>query len=139
VEIGRMTVVLLDGNRFIDCQSILGYQGRPMLQVSARPLRIELVTPENLPSGLRVRVSQRECDPSNDVRVVATDKSFAIFWREYAVAIAILVETDTVHLKLDLRPLGINIYDDFEALHIGSNAFSRNEVRNAATAINLAD
>ena len=110
-----------------------------MLQVGVDPVHVELATPENLPSGRAVRVGQNARSPQENVRVVATTQSFAIFWLDYALAVATLLDAETVHLKLDLRPLGINIYDDFDGLHIGTNVFSRNEVSHAAVGINLGD
>ncbi|MBI4269165.1 MAG: hypothetical protein HY615_02445 [Candidatus Rokubacteria bacterium] len=52
---------------------------------------------------------------------------------------ATLFDAGTVHLKLDLRPLGITIYDDADGLHIGQNVFSGNVVDRSAVAISLAD
>jgi hypothetical protein len=134
-----MSAVLLGGNRFVECRSILAYRGNPVLHVDVDPLHVELVTPENLPSHRAVRVSRQERSPEKDIRVVATSESLAIFWREYALVVATRFDADTAHLKLDLRPLGINIYDDFAGLHIGTNLFSGNEVSHAAVAINLGD
>jgi len=134
-----MSVVLLGGNRFVDCLSILAYRGSPMLQVDTEPLRVQLVTPENLPSHRAIRVDQQVQTPEKDVRVVATSESFSVFWRDHALALATRWDPETAHLKLDLRPLGINIYDDFAGLHIGTNIFSGNEVSHAAVAINLGD
>ena len=134
-----MSVVLLGGNRFIDCQSILAYRGTPLLKVSVNPLRVELTTPDNLPSGRIVKVDRNAQSPAQDVRVVATPQSFAIVWQDYPLVMAALLDAGTALVKLDLRPLGINIYDDFAGLHIGTNAFARNEVSNVAVAINLGD
>ena len=134
-----MSVVLIGGNRFIDCRSILAYRGSPLLQVSVNPLRVELVTPDNLPSGRAVRVDQNAQGPAPDVRVMATSQSSAIFWQDYPLVLAALVEAETALVKLDLRPLGINIYDDIAGLHIGTNVFAHNEVSHAAVAINLGD
>ena len=134
-----MSVVLLGGNRFVECQSILAYQGNPVLRVDVDPLRVELTTPENLPSRRAVRVGANARCPEKEVRVVATAESFAIFWREYALVLATRLDPGTAHLKLDLRPLGMNIYDDFAGLHIGTNIFSGNEVSHTAVAINLGD
>jgi hypothetical protein len=55
------------------------------------------------------------------------------------VAVALHRSADTVHLKIDLRPFGYEIYDDVEGLHIGTNLFAHNEIRGAAVAISLAD
>lgn len=134
-----MSAVLLGGNRFVECQSILAHHGKPMLQVAVDPMRVDLVTPDNLPSGRAVRVERDAPSPDENVRVVATPRSFAIFWGDHALVVATLLDADTVHLKLDLRPLGINIYDDLDGLHVGTNVFSQNHVSRAAAAINLGD
>lgn len=134
----RMSVVLLGGNRFEDCRSILAYKGEPMLQILFDPLRVQLATPQDGSSRPAVRVEEARA-PGGDTRVVATPSAFAIFWKDYAISLAILCDTAVAYLKLDLRPLGIMIFDDMEGLHIGSNVFARNVVSHAAVAINLGD
>jgi len=134
-----MSTVILGGNRFVDCESILGYRGTSLLKVGFAPLRLELVTPEELPSQRAVRVDEQGLSPPDRVRVVRSPQSFAIFWDEDALAMATLLDPDTAHLKLDLRPLGINIYDDPNGLHIGHNTFTGNSVTGSATAISLGD
>ena len=47
------------------------------------------------------------------------------------------MDQDTVHLKLDLRPIGIAIYDDHKGLHIGSNLFVLASFANCMTAISI--
>jgi hypothetical protein len=134
-----MSTVLLGGNRFVECESILAYKGMPILKVGSDPLHLELVTPNGSPSRPSVRVDHKGGSPPDQVRVVATPRSFAVFWREHALAVATLLDAETVHLKLDLRPLGINIHDDLDGLHIGHNVFSGNLVSHSAAAINLGD
>jgi hypothetical protein len=132
-----MSTVLLGGNRFIDCQSLLAYKSQPLLQVLFNPIRVVLATPGDLPSIRTMRVEPSGAVEGDDVTIVETPSSFAVFRGESALILATLLSADTAHLKLDLRPLGINIYDDVEGLHIGSNLFSGNVVSRAATAINL--
>jgi hypothetical protein len=73
------------------------------------------------------------------VRIVSTPLSFAVFWEEDALAVATLFDADTAHVKLDLRPLGITIYDDADGLHIGQNILAGNVVSHSAVAISLGD
>jgi hypothetical protein len=131
--------VLLGKNRFIDCDSILAYKGQIVLRVRFEPLRVNLVTPEGLPSGRAVHVDDKAIRPRQSVKIVETSNSFAVFWNESALVLATLLSEDTAHLKLDLRPLGMLIYDDVDGLHIGQNRFTGNVVTRAAAAINLAD
>ena len=133
-----MSTVLLGRNRFVECESILAYKGTPILKVGFDPLRLELATPEGVPSRA-VRVDQKGRSPEDRVRIVATPQSFAVFWENEALAVATLLDAETAHLKLDLRTLGINIYDDPDGLHIGQNIFSENVVSHSAAAINLGD
>ena len=133
-----MSTVLLGRNRFVECESILAYKGTPILKVGFDPLRLELATPEGVLSRA-VRVDQKGRSPEDRVRIVATPQSFAVFWENEALAVATLLDAETAHLKLDLRPLGINIYDDPDGLHIGQNIFSENVVSHSAAAINLGD
>jgi len=134
-----MSTVVLGGNRFVDCESILAYRGTAILKVGFAPLRLDLATPEDLPSHRVVRVDQQGWSPQDRVRVVRTPQSFAVFWEDDALAVATLLDPETAHLKLDLRPLGINIYDDPDGLHIGQNTFAGNRVSGSAAAISLGD
>ena len=133
-----MSTVLLGRNLFVECESILAYKGTPILKVGFDPLRLELATPEGVLSRA-VRVDQKGRSPEDRVRIVATPQSFAVFWENEALAVATLLDAETAHLKLDLRTLGINIYDDPDGLHIGQNIFSENVVSHSAAAINLGD
>lgn len=122
--------VILGGNRFIDCQNILSYKGQPVLRVRTSPLHVEINPPPDIPGVPNPVV----------LRNVQSERSFGVFTTgDRAVALATLLdpEKQIVHLTLDLRPLGMNIYDDPQGLHVGSNLFSMNVVDRAATAINL--
>jgi len=131
-----VSTVLLGSNRFVDCGSILSFKGTPVLAVKLEPLRAELTTPEQ-PPLVHVHVNHEHSSPNDHVKTVATPRSFAIFWDDHALTLATLLDDLTIHLKLDLRPLGINIYDDPQGLHIGQNVFTGNVVKDCATAINL--
>jgi hypothetical protein len=122
--------VVLGGNNLINCPTLLAYRGAPLLRVLFNPFRLELNVPPDLP-GAPNPVALRH---------VTTERSDAVFaGGDQAVAIATLLDpaSDSAHLHLDLRPLGINIYDDLTGLHVGNNLFAGNVVEGAAVAINL--
>jgi hypothetical protein len=131
--------VVLGANRFVECGSLLAYKGKCVLGVDFDPLGVRLVTPRDLPSQLWVHVDRDVVRPEDAVRIVKTASSFAVFWKEYALALATLLSPEVAHLKLDLRPIGMRVYDDVDGLHIGNNRFSGNVITRAAAAINLAD
>jgi len=61
-------------------------------------------------------------------------------WRrleDYPLLIAALVNDTTVHPKIDLRPLGLRIYDDAQGLHLGGNVLWHNAFTDCSTAIAL--
>lgn len=76
-------------------------------------------------------------DASQELKVIAEDQSVSIFWAQTPLAIATLLDPCTIHLKLDLRRLGLNIFEDADGLHIGSNVFSHNDLVNCDTAISV--
>jgi len=130
--------VILGGNSFVDCQTLLAYQGRAVLRVLLAPVRVVLNTPSDVPNVRHLSVDDEgRVNPAEAGSVVARDHWFAFIANETPLVVAILASPDTVHLRIELRPLGMNIYDDVNGLHIGGNAFRGNDIRNAASAINL--
>ena len=137
-----MTTVLLGNNRFVDCHALLGLREQSVLQVLTAPLRVSLSIPPGLPSGLTFEVRenaivQNPGQAAQYLRVVARDTSVGIFWGEASLVLAVLLDSSTVHLRVDLRSLGVNFYDDIQGLHIGGNALARNAFSNCTTAIAL--
>jgi len=134
-----VTIVAIGSNHFIDCPTLIAVRQHALLRVAATPLRVSLTTPPDLPSGKMVQVvdNQHQCDSDSNVQVVASDKSVAVFWGEAPLAIATLLDEATVSLRIDLRPIGISLFDDALGLHVGDNVFAGNQVANAPTAIAL--
>lgn len=134
-----MTRVVLGSNHFVDCADILAIRQHSLLRVSADPLRISLTTPPDLPSVGAVQVIDNQSRSGSDpkVRVVQSETSVAVFWHEAPLLIATALGDGAVSLRLDLRPLGINLYDDTLGLHLGSNRIAGNQIANCSTAIAL--
>ena len=134
-----MTTVVLGSNHFVDCSTLIAVRQHALLRVAVSPLRLSVVTPPGLPSGRAVHIVENERKPESDasVRVVVSDKSVAVFWKEAPLAIATLLDESTVSLRLDLRPIGINLFDDGQALHLANNVFAGNVLSGSPTAIVL--
>ena len=137
-----MTTVLLGNNRFVDCHALLGLHEQSVLQVLTAPLRVSLLIPPGLPSGITFEVRENAIVQSPGqaalcLRIVARDTSVGIFWGDVSLVLAVLFDPSTVHLRVDLRPLGVNFYDDIQGLHVGGNALARNAFSNCTTAIAL--
>ena len=134
-----MTDVILGTNRFVDCDAIVAIRQHELLRVFTSPLRVSLTTPPDLPSGRSVQVvdSDSQLQSAANVQVVKGDRSVAIFWDETPLVIATLLGESLVSLRVDLRQIGVNLFDDADGLHIGSNLFAGNLVSGASTAISL--
>jgi len=134
-----MITVVLGSNHLVDCENILAIRQHPLLRVTTKPLRVSLTTPPDLPSARGVQVVDNEVREGSDakVQVVKSETSVAVFWGEVPLAIATALDQTTVSLRLDLRPIGINLYDDAAGLHAGGNKFSGNEIAKFQTAIGL--
>ena len=134
-----MTDVILGTNRFVDCDAIVAIRQHELLRVFTSPLRVSLTTPPDLPSGRSVQVvdSDSQLQSAANVQVVIGDRSVAIFWDETPLVIATLLGESLVSLRVDLRQIGINLFDDDNGLNIGSNLFAGNWVSGASTAISL--
>lgn len=127
--------VLVGGNVFDGCETLISLRGTPMLRVDLDPLEVLLVVPEDVPAG-GIRVVPGEPLPVR-VRIVATDRSHGVFRDDQALVLATLLDDGAVHLRVDLRPVGVNLYDDAAGLHIAGMTFRGSNTRSCAVAISL--
>jgi hypothetical protein len=136
-----MSTVLLGSNRIEDCRNLISYRGRPLLRVEADPLRITLRTPDDAPDVCAVSVEDNRLpSPAGDgrqPRIIAAEESVSVFWEESPLVIATRLDPRTIHVKLDLRPIGMAIFDDADGLHLGSNVLAHNAIINCESAVGL--
>ena len=131
--------VILGRNHFTDCHNVIALADQPLLRVERRPLRISLRTPTGVASVTTMTVTGNQAtdDHGGRLAVLASDASVTILWDEQGIVWDRHKDDDTVHLKVDLRPLGLDIYDDPDGLPIGSNVLFDNQFSNCTTAISL--
>ncbi len=131
-------IVVLGGNEFIDCESILVAKGEPVLSVRTIPLTITIQTPKAWPPPQAMTVVANDVPPHQEgVRVVRGNVSVCVVFHDFPMLFAVSERPDRVLLRIDLRPIGINVFDDAQGLHIGENFFRGNRISNAAAAISL--
>jgi len=131
-------IVVLGGNEFVDCENILAAKGEPLLSVRAPPLTITIRTPQGWPPPQALTVVSNEALPHQEgVRVVRDGVSVCVVFHDFPMLFAVSEKPDRVLLRLDLRSIGINVFDDAQGLHIGGNFFRGNRISNAATGISL--
>lgn len=136
-----MTVkVLLGGNELVDCATIVAVRGERLLWLDVDPLRVNLVTPPGWSDDQAIAVVQNhlKMGPAS-ARVLARDGAVTVVASNIPVVMAMVSPEDPgeVHLRIDLRPLGIDLFDDARGLHLGSNLYAKNRVSSTAVAISL--
>jgi hypothetical protein len=136
-----MGSVIIGTNKISNCRVLVGVKDQPLLQVTFSPFRVSLKLPRDLPSRISFEIIDNVINeglaPDPDLRIVASETNVSVFWKDLLILSGTLLDGDTAHLKLDLRPVGLAIYDDPEGLHIGKNLLARASFENCMTAISL--
>lgn len=137
-----MCSVIIGTNRITNCQTLISVKGTPLLQISLSPLRVSLKLPRDLPSRIFFEIVDNELKGeglalNSAPHIVRGETNVSIFWNDVLLVSATLVDQETAHVKIDLRRLGILIFDDHEGLHVGRNLLAHNSFMNCMTAINL--
>ena len=137
-----MRSVIIGTNRFVNCQTVISLKDKPLLQVSFSPLRVSLRLPQDLPSRVFFEIVENELKQKGEsaglnLRIVISETNVGVFWNDVLLVSATLLDNETAHLKVDLRRVGINIFDDNAGLHVGQNTLTSNSFENCATAIAL--
>ncbi len=139
---GKHPVILLGTNRFTRCQAMIRIKSHVVLRVEANPLRVDLSTPGGLPGVRKIRVETDAslAEPkkaSPGCFAVVQPSSITIVFDGQPLLFATQTDPKTVHIRMDLRPLGVAVYDDASGLHLGASTLAHNEFVDCATAIAL--
>jgi hypothetical protein len=133
--------VIIGTNKISNCQVVIALKEQPLLQVAFSPLRVSLKLPQNAPTGTSFdiidNVIKNGVAADTDLRIVSAQTNVSIFWKAFLILSATLLDEETAHLKLDLRPVGMAIFDDPQGLHIGRNLMAQTSFANCMTAISL--
>jgi hypothetical protein len=135
--------ILIGSNRFTECASIISYMNLPLLQILSDPLRATLRIPPDrgTPPALTIeenRIVSPSADPTpQELKVNSDRNSLTVLYKDVPLLLATMVDRETIVVHVDLRPVGLNIYDDAGGLHIGTNALQRNSFSRCNSAISL--
>ena len=134
-----MTLARLGSNEFIDCQAMIGFKGRTLLGVADDPLRVTLAIPDSAPSGgFRYEVIENKAQKADkQLQVSKRGDAVAILFGPHLLCVAAKLDTGEIAVKLDLRPVGVQVYDDVHGLHVGTNTFAGNTFKASHTAISV--
>jgi hypothetical protein len=136
-------IVHWGGNYFRDCVALLSYGNQVVLAVSGPPVRIDLAAPAPI-FEVAVNIQQNKLVGSSPgfFRVLPTPSpdtpdAVTILAGERPVLMAHSIDADEIILHVDLRALGVNIFDDASGLHIGDSTLANNKFEGSSTAIAL--
>lgn len=133
-----MTNVILGQNKFENCRTLIGRNDHAILSVEGEASTLRLDT-RDLDDAVKAIFVERGAVVSGDgVRLVSSESGVAVFVDEQAILFLTILDEETLHLKLDLRALGLNIYDDVEGLHAGRNIIAHNSFSSCEVAVRLA-
>jgi hypothetical protein len=135
-----MNSVLMGLNRFENCRILIAWRERPVLRAEAGLSSLQLDT-----TGLGEKIRAVRVEGQNvtvgekDCRLIASDAGTTVLvGRDQAILFATRIDEHTLHIKLDLRPLGLNIFDDVAGLHVGHNVIANNSFTGCQIGIRLA-
>jgi hypothetical protein len=132
-----MNTVLMGLNRFENCRILIMWREHPVLRAEAGLSSLQLDT-----TGLGEKIRPVRVEGQNvvgdDCRLIASDAGKTVLVRDQAILLATRIDEHTLHIKLDLRPLGLNIFDDVAGLHVGRNVMASNSFTGCQVGIRLA-
>src|SRR4030065_2120070 len=129
-----MNRLQLGPNLFEDCENVLIISGTPLFLYKVEhggiKISFNLCSP---PAKTAIQVEDN-LKKKGDVEV-KTRKKYADIKMGKKKLLELSIEADTAVIKLDLRPLGLNIYTDPNALHVGGTQLSQNVIKHSRKGI----
>ncbi len=124
-----MTEIRLGTNRFVDCDRVIEIDGLPLFTLTigadgGLALSVELSSP---PALQEIKIEDNRI-VSGPAQLDVVDGRVRLSMGGHRLLEA-KSSLDSVEVALDLRPLGLGIYSDTTALHIGASIFSENTFR----------
>ena len=129
-----MNQIVIGTNVIEDCENAIIISGNPLFsyrmenetilfsfKVSSPPANTEIQIKDN--------VIQKGAVTLN------ADSKSVVVKLENSLLIELLIEGDTAHVNLDLRPLGLYIYTDKNSLHVGGSQLSQNIIKQCTNGI----
>lgn len=129
-----MSRVILGTNIIEDCNTVMTISGTPLFLYRVEPdgvkLSFNILSP---PANTEIRIEGNVIDRGNAV-VKADQNSVTISHGDVKI-LHLSIEGDAAIVHIDLRPLGLRIYTDSNALHIGGSQLSQNIIKKCANGI----
>lgn len=131
-----MKRILLGSNIFEDCENILIISGNPLFTYKIAPDGLKISFSISSPPAKTSIQVEGNLKKKGDVEV-KTGKNYASIKMGKKNLLELSIEGDTAIVNLDLRPLGLSIYTDPNALHVGGSQLSQNIIKQCRNGISI--
>jgi hypothetical protein len=131
-----MKRVLLGSNLFEDCENVLIISGTPLFSYKIEPAWIKISFSISSPPAKTSIQVEDNLKKKGDVEV-KTGKNYATIKMGKKNLLELSIEGDTAVINLDLRPLGLSVYTDPNALHVGGSQLSQNVIKQSRNGISI--
>lgn len=132
-----MSDIVVGTNVFADCEVPLAIDGTPVIHVAIdQNDQLKLSVQVNAPPAKQILRIVSNVVHAGDATVAEAKNSVEVRSGGSRVVAAKRVG-DAVEVELDLRPLGLFIFSDDRALHVGASVLSGNTMTGSKTGIAL--
>lgn len=132
-----MTDIVVGTNMFADCDVPIAIDGLPAIQIAIDESdRLRVTVQLDAPPAKRALRVASNVVQIGEATVIETPDSVEVRSAGSTVIAARRV-ADVVEVDLDLRPFGLFIFSDEQALHVGTSVLSGNTMSGAKTGIAL--
>jgi len=131
-----MKRILLGSNLFEDCENVLIISGTPLFSCKMEHGGLKISFNVYSPPAKTAIQVEDNLKMKGDVEV-KTGKNYAAVKMGKKKLLELSIEGDTAVINLDLRPLGLHIYTDLNALHVGGAQLSQNIIKQCRNGISI--
>lgn len=131
-----MKRILLGSNVFEDCENVLIISGTPLFSYKIAPGGLKISFSISSPPAKTAIQVEDNLKKKGDVEV-KTGKNYATVKMGKKMLLELSIEGDTAVINLDLRPIGLHIYSDPNALRVGGSQLSQNIIKQSRNGISI--
>lgn len=129
-----MSRIIIGTNLIEDCDTVITISGVPLFSYEVVQEKTSLSFNVPCPPATKEVQIKDNVVLKGDVTLKANSNSASVKLGD-SLLIELLVKGDTTIVHLDLRPLGLRIHTDSNALYIGSSQLSQNIIKQCAKGI----
>lgn len=126
-----MSEVIVGGNGFRDCKTIIAFGGRPLLGLKPGSNDVQLHVPAlGAPNAEKMalvfegyRVVSGDDGVTRQLTIRHHDDEVRVYFAHSLLLVVSQLSDLVIHIHLDLRPLGVRVFSDAEGLHVGPHTF----------------